>query len=427
MGKGINLSRKGVVEVDVGKSDLKKGTGENSVVKVDVGSEKVDAGSEKVDAGSEKVDAGSEKVDVGSEKVDAGSEKVDAGSEKVDAGSEKVDAGSEKVDAGSEKVDAGSKKVDAELEDDIELKIQNLLDEFKLSDQQRAIIMDLKDVLTNPDIGKDYRNYDYGEFYRTYSREKFYDLFNHTGNVNADLAFKLNFVNSVTQNILPTFQEQKEAKEAVGNLVEYVKNRVYWAGGQDLAERFTLKMKEYQLALKKIFNLDRNIHNHGFLISDLYGHCGFYESSFRDIKEKAVRIVELMKLREEIKPVINYMEAVLTNPDIGKGYRNYSDIEFDNLLVEFGAVKLKEIYNVLQVIVETEVAIDNINIEGIREALKRRFNDYRNLYSERLKETFSLDNVDDIYTDILRSHSNYLVDITKLQEEVPLIEKVEKK
>ncbi|WP_075550355.1 hypothetical protein [Borrelia anserina] len=59
--------------------------------------------------------------------------------------------------------------------------------------------------------------------------------------------------------------------------------------------------------------------------------------------------------------------------------------------------------------------------------MKRRFNDYRNLYSERLKETFSLDNVDDIYTDILRSHSNYLVDITKLQEEVPLIEKVEKK
>ncbi|APR65390.1 hypothetical protein N187_A71 (plasmid) [Borrelia anserina Es] len=288
LGKGINLSRKGVVEVDVGKSDLKKGTGENSVVKVDI----------------------------------------------------------------------GSKKVDAELEDDIDLKIQNLLDEFKLSAQQRAIIMDLKDVLTNPDIGKDYRNYDYDEFCRTYSREEFYDLFNHTGNVNADLAFKLNFVNSVTQNILPTFQEQKEAEKIVMCTMGYLY-------GVILMESLRFIMQEYQLGLRKLFNFYRSIHNRGFLISDLYDHCGFYKSSFRGIKEKAVRIVELMKLREERKPVINYMEAVLTNPDIGKGYRNYSDIEFDNLLVEFGAVKLKEICNVLQVIVETEVAIDNINIEGL--------------------------------------------------------------
>ncbi|AHH08945.1 hypothetical protein baBA2_000983 (plasmid) [Borrelia anserina] len=346
LGKGINLSRKGVVEVDVGKSDLKKGTGENSVVKVDI----------------------------------------------------------------------GSKKVDAELEDDIELKIQNLLDEFKLSAQQRAIIMDLKDVLTNPDIGSD-------EGYRTYSREEFYDLFNHTGNVNADLAFKLNFVNSVTQNILPTFQEQKEAKEAVGNLVEYVKNRVYWVGGQDLAERFTLKMKEYQLVLKKIFNLDRNIHNHGFLLSDLYGHCDLATDWFREIQKEAIRIVELMKLREERKPVINYMESVLVDhPDIAKGYRNYTKEEFDNLLVEFGAVKLKEIFNMLQVIVETEVAIDNISSRALRRKLERRFNDYKNRYSECLQETFDGSNVDDIYDNILRSHSNYLADIAKLKEEVPLIE-----
>ncbi|AHH08946.1 hypothetical protein baBA2_000982 (plasmid) [Borrelia anserina] len=204
LGKGINLSKKGVVEVDVGKSDLKKGTGENSVVKVDVGSEK--------------------------------------------------------VDAGSEKVDVGSKKVDAELEDDIELKIQNLLDEFKLSAQQKESIMDLKGILTDPSIGKD------------------------------------------------------------------------------------------------------------------------------------------------------------------EGYKIYSSEEFYRLLVEFGDAKLKGICSVLQVIKETEAAIDNISDQDLKEILNMQFSYYSDLYSKRLRETFSLDNVNDIYDNILRSHSNYLADIVKLKEEVPLIE-----
>ncbi|AHH09025.1 hypothetical protein baBA2_000988 (plasmid) [Borrelia anserina] len=188
LGKGINLSRKGVVEVDVGKSDLKKGTGENSVVKVDI----------------------------------------------------------------------GSKKVNDELEDNIYLKIQNLLDEFKLSAQQKESIMDLKGILTDPSIGKD------------------------------------------------------------------------------------------------------------------------------------------------------------------EGYKIYSSEEFYRLLVEFGDAKLKGICSVLQVITETKASI--ANIEVFRKDLESRFKDYKNLYSKRLRETFSLDNVNDIYDNILRSHSNYLVDITKLKEEVLLIE-----
>ncbi|AHH09024.1 BTA121 domain-containing protein surface lipoprotein [Borrelia anserina] len=406
--KGINLPKKGLVEVDVGKSDLKKGTGENSVVKVDVGSEKVDAGSEKVDAGSEKVDAGSEKVD-------AGSEKVDAGSEKVDAGSEKVDAGSEKVDAGSEKVDAGSEKVNDELEDDIDLKIQNLLDEFKLSAQQKESIMDLKDVLTNPDVGSD-------EGYKTYSREEFYDLFNHTGNVNADSTFKLNFFNLVTKYVIPVFQEQKEARGVIRDIEYQGKNL-------GLEEKFTLKIQEYQLGLKKIFSYDANSDflSSSFLFN-LHGHCDLATDWFREIQKEAVQIVEVMQLCERRQTVIDYIKSELTYPYIIDGsYNSYNEEQFYCLLVKFSATKLEDICNVLQVIVETGVAIANIKTEGMRETLGSRFNGYKNLYAKRLRETFSLDNVDDIYTDILRFHSNYLVDIIKIKEKAIFIAEGEKR
>ncbi|APR65387.1 hypothetical protein baBA2_000981 (plasmid) [Borrelia anserina] len=326
-----DVLKRELVEVDGGKSDLKKGTGENSVVKVDV----------------------------------------------------------------------GSKKVDAELEDDIELKIQNLLDEFKLSDQQRAIIMDLKCVLTDPSIGND-------EGYKTYSREEFYDLLNHTGNANSSLMSKVTFVDSMTAYIMPIFYELREIEGFIEHMEDGERKQAF-------GDKLTLKLQRYQLGLKGCFTVQKDDSVYIRLLSNLYTYGNLLKGWFRDIKDDDASISEFEKIYAEMsvdeQEIIDYMRSVAMKNYTGfmKDRRylyNHDEIGSYRLLVEFGATRLKKICDVLKVIVEARVAVANIKDRSsvLYLGLSGPLYHYMNGFAAYLKGVFNLSSsVDEMYTKILDS------------------------
>ncbi|AHH04089.1 Hypothetical protein BHY_1138 (plasmid) [Borrelia nietonii YOR] len=135
------------------------------------------------------------------------------------------------------------------------------------------------------------------------------------------------------------------------------------------------------------------------------------------------KLLDTFKLQGKGKELIEYVRRAVTDPGIGtSGDKTYTDLEFYNLLVGFGDVKVKEIIqNNLVTFEELNEALRVINTvkgEKLRSSVNFLFGRCTSFYKAELKSMFSRSTPDAIYNGMKEYQSAYLNMFTKFKFDV---------
>ncbi|AMR75995.1 hypothetical protein A0V01_05115 (plasmid) [Borrelia hermsii] len=213
----------------------------------------------------------------------------------------------------------------------------------RLSGNERAVIEYMRDALTDPSIETS------GD--RAYTDDEFYHFLGSLSDVD---------IRNFTAHM--KLKEQDEALRAIE--IEDVKTESLRA---TLKAELELKAKECKSVLRRLCRKPIDKERGNIIIE------GFnkYEAGIARIKttaEEFVRFENLYaSLPDDKRAVIEYIRSVVTDPGIGsdKGYKTYSDPEFDLLLVKLGINKIETVIS-YHLTVASEKAATKAIIDGVR-------------------------------------------------------------
>ncbi|UCP02030.1 hypothetical protein K9R62_05165 (plasmid) [Borrelia hermsii] len=260
----------------------------------------------------------------------------------------------------------------------------------RLSGNERAVIEYIRDALTDPSIETS------GD--RAYTDDEFYHFLGSLSDVN---------VRNFTAHM--KLKEQDEALRAI----EDVKTESLRA---NLKAGLELKAKECKSVLRRLCRKPIDKEHRDIIIE------GFnkYEAGIARIKTTAEEFVRFetlyASLPDDKSAVIEYIRSVVTDPGIGsdKGYKTYSDPEFDLLLVKLGINKIETVISYhLTVASEkaaTKAIIDGVRGETLRGEFEGRFDLNCQEYELALKGKFSTPEFSD-----LSFESKYVEEFIKIK------------
>ncbi|UPA17099.1 hypothetical protein bcCo53_001268 (plasmid) [Borrelia coriaceae] len=289
--------------------------------------------------------------------------------------------------------------VSDDIDIDIDIKIDTLLSTFELSEQEIEAVQYIRLVLADESIGKK-------EGYATYDDDKFYTLLTDLGSnrLREIIAFHLKIINL-----------KEDARAEVSKMLSGINEGLR----QRVKKAFINYEKYYSVYLKSLFDAPRSkdVYNKFIKSSD---------SNFIGIKNEVIGIIEdgtlyAGKLSEKELDIVAYMRNVLTNPNILSGtvYKEYSKIEFYDLLRQLGHDKLKDIINVSLMTFQTRrealTAIMDIKREEAKKPLMKELYAYDNEYPSYLKGLFGGATLDDVYRNIM--DSDYAKNFTDIRDE----------
>ncbi|BDU63394.1 hypothetical protein BOFE_09340 (plasmid) [Candidatus Borrelia fainii] len=274
----------------------------------------------------------------------------------------------------------------AEAEEDLSVKLDKLLDTFKVPEEGKRSIAKIKDVVVNDKIGSDKSD----KNYKTYADLKFYTLLNELG------AFK---VKDIIKFDLKIVEAQKAALEAINNVQNLQKR-------QSLQVVYDNKLNNYLLYLQDLFSeSSANIMSMRFTSDE-------YCKEFTEIEIEAKRIIANGDLYEGLsgykKGVIDGIERIVIDGSIGKdkGYKTYTSSNFRALLNELGYFKIQKIIDFYISVSYFKGKIlsniiDSIKNEVLRTNLRTRYDDKLSEYPLHLKSLFNKSSADDVYANFI--------------------------
>ncbi|AHH12915.1 Hypothetical protein BHO_0004600 (plasmid) [Borrelia hermsii YBT] len=268
-----------------------------------------------------------------------------------------------------------------------DIKLNQLLNTFRLQDDEREVVMYMRNVAMDPSV-------DFDQDYRTYNSNEFYSLVYGLGSFKTKMIIGVHF---------RTLKTQKEAKETLAIVRE-------GKGKRELADRFRLRVRAYNLALKNAFS-DYHVQN---IYDNLMGYNREFEGYFIGIIDDAKGVIEVgdlyIELFENEKLVVNHMVNIVTNPKIGRGhgYKTYMNkLEFYGLLSKLGIARVRELirlrFNNVRTKNETLRAINRVKDKQARQDLLSQLNILEDGYPSRLKLVFSGRTPDMIYNQAMNS------------------------
>ncbi|WP_157255283.1 BTA121 domain-containing protein surface lipoprotein [Borrelia hermsii] len=276
----------------------------------------------------------------------------------------------------------------ADIYDQVVEKGEKIYD--RLSGNERAVIEYMRDALTDPSIETS------GD--RAYTDDEFYHFLGSLSDVN---------VRNFTAHM--KLKEQDEALRAI----EDVKTESLRA---NLKAGLELKAKECKSVLRRLCRKPIDKEHRDIIIE------GFnkYEAGIARIKttaEEFVRFENLYaSLPDDKSAVIEYIRSVVTDPGIGsdKGYKTYSDPEFDLLLVKLGINKIETVISHYLTVASgkaaTKAIIDGVRGETLRGEFEGRFDLNYQEYELALKGKFSTSELLD-----LSFESKYVEEFIKIK------------
>ncbi|BDU63393.1 hypothetical protein BOFE_09330 (plasmid) [Candidatus Borrelia fainii] len=294
----------------------------------------------------------------------------------------------------------------AEVEKSLGVKLNELLDTFKVSKEGKISIFKIKDVVTDASIDSD-------EGYKTYTDLDFYTLLNELG------AGK---VKDIIKFDLDVVKIQKAALDAINNVQNLQKK-------QNLQVLYNDRLDEYLLYLKGLFSKPSA---DNVLADDV--HFWFtnddYDNGFTEIETEARRIIEngdvYAKLSYKEKLVIDEIREIVTNDKIGKGedYKTYTIPDFNALLNELGSFKVLIIIRLsvdINYLKDGRLVarIDSIKDEILRKKFKTRYDDQLSKYQLNLKKVFSKSSADAVYANVISNE--HINEFTEIETEVKRI------
>ncbi|UPA11318.1 hypothetical protein bpSLO_001171 (plasmid) [Borrelia parkeri] len=257
--------------------------------------------------------------------------------------------------------------------DNLDIKLNNLLDKFGLLDKERESIAYIRRTITDANVGK-------LKGYRTYTDVEFHNLLESLGaaRIKEIITFYLEVVNI-----------QESFERAIKNIKDATSRG-------KLQNELNERKNQYQLHLKGLFDSDNFDDIYNKIIGDNY---------FSELIEFKYEIIEVEGgldvytwLSDDEQIVIDKIREIVTDPLIGqyKGYRTYTDIEFNNLLNKLGDNRILAMILVYledqkaqdAAWVEALTAIDSVDDANLREQLRVKINDERDNYKLHLKELF---------------------------------------
>ncbi|UPA19020.1 BTA121 domain-containing protein surface lipoprotein [Borrelia puertoricensis] len=265
--------------------------------------------------------------------------------------------------------------------EDLDIKLNNLLDKFGVFGKERESIAYIRLAITDDNVGK-------VKGYRTYTDSEFYNLLESLG---ADR----------TKEIITFYLEVVNIQESFERAIKNVKDAT--SRGK-LQNNLNQRKNQYQLHLKGLFDSD----NFDDIYNNIIGDNYFSELiKFKDEITKVEGGLDVYAwLSDDERVVIDKIRDIVTNPLIGKheGYRTYTEIEFNDLLNKLGdnrilamiLVYLEDQRNQDAALVKALAAIDNVDDADLREQLRGKINDERNNYELHLKKLF-----DEFFPDFL--------------------------
>ncbi|AHH04091.1 Hypothetical protein BHY_1140 (plasmid) [Borrelia nietonii YOR] len=251
-----------------------------------------------------------------------------------------------------------------------------------LSDDGKAVIDYIRGIVVTSGVGDD-------DSADAYTDDDLYALLS-----NLD-ALKLK---EIIEVYLEIERVQKEASDAIEDIKkEELKKQ--------LKREFDVYNEFYLSDLKSIFvdGYDPgSVHNR-----TVNGEHVDKFTKIRDDARSAMGLENLyVGLSADEQLVIEHIRSAVSNPNIGHISSNtYTDDEFYSMLVNLGALRLKEIIEVYLDIYSAREdalrAIENINKEDSKQELKREYDDYNNIYLSDIKWAFSGSTLDDVYDNIM--------------------------
>nr|ALC78616.1 Hypothetical protein BTA129 [Borrelia turicatae 91E135] len=256
----------------------------------------------------------------------------------------------------------------------LDIKLNNLLDKFGLLDKEREAIAYIRRTITDSKIGN-------ASYYKTYTDFEFYNLLESLGatRIKEIITFYLEVVNI-----------QKSFERVIKNVKDATSRG-------KLQNELNERKNQYQLHLKGLFDSD----NFDDIYNEIIGDNYFSELiKFKDEITKVEGGLDVYTwLSDDEQIVIDKIRGIVTDPLIGKykGYRTYTDIEFNNLLNELGdnkvfamiLVYLEEQSNQDAAWLEALEAIDSVDDADFREQLRVKIDDERDNYKLHFKELFN--------------------------------------
>ncbi|AHH14637.1 BTA121 domain-containing protein surface lipoprotein [Borrelia hermsii] len=281
-----------------------------------------------------------------------------------------------------------------------DIKLNKLLDKFRLHNEEREVVMYMRSVAMDPSV-------DFDQDYRTYNSNEFYNLLYGLG------GFKIKMIIGVH---FRTLERLKEAKAALAVVREGKMKG-------ELSDRFRLRVRAYNLVLKNAFS-DYHVKN---VYDNLMDYNGESEGYFVEIRDDAKGVTEVGELYLELvakeRLVVNYMIKIVTNPKIGRGhgYKTYKNrIEFYELLSKLGIARVKELIRLHanNVTAKNEAlhVINRVKDSQARQDLLNRLNVLEDGYPSRLKLVFSGPTPDLIYNQAVNS-LDYIVSFVNIKNE----------
>ncbi|BDU63395.1 hypothetical protein BOFE_09350 (plasmid) [Candidatus Borrelia fainii] len=279
----------------------------------------------------------------------------------------------------------------AEVEKSLGVKLNELLDTFKVSKEGKISIVKIKDVVTDDKIGSDKRGEDKSdEDYKTYTIPDFRALLNELGAAR---------VKDIIKFDLDVVETQKAALDAINNVQNPEKKQI-------LQVLYDNKFRDYLLFLKETFS--------GVTIDVIHdGFVGdYYDNEFPAIETEARRIIEnggvYEILSDHEKTLIDKIQNIITDGSIGKGegYKTYTIPDFRALLNELGHFKVQKIIELAQYVNSLKdgrlvTRIESIKDEILREKLRVKYDDKLSKYPLHLKKVFSESSADAVYANFI--------------------------
>ncbi|WP_330730280.1 BTA121 domain-containing protein surface lipoprotein [Borrelia turicatae] len=251
-----------------------------------------------------------------------------------------------------------------------------------LSSREKSVVDYIQSVVTNANFC--YANNDC----KTYTLTEFYALLNSLGDAKIREMIKVN---------LDVFKVREEIEADIAGLTE---EKVK----QALKTRLASYNNEYAFILRGAFNASGadNIYSRFMKIN--------YINAYINLKKKIrdPRVLDVYTwLSDEDKGVIDKIQGIVTDSNIGhaKGYKTYTDSEFNDLLNNLGASKTRSMITAfLRANVLREMALEAINTVPAgtaKQNFQNRFNALSNGYALRLKGLFNSLNHDMIYDSVV--------------------------
>ncbi|UPA17078.1 hypothetical protein bcCo53_001247 (plasmid) [Borrelia coriaceae] len=197
---------------------------------------------------------------------------------------------------------------------DLNVKLNELILKFGLSDKEKQIVYKIQEVLYDPDIGS-------GEDVKTYGDLEFYNLLKDLGDRR---------VKEIVENYLKVDELYESAKNEFS---QAIKNAIVFYFKGKLQNNFDNYKSSYALQLKRLFkDADANAVYAAFIANDYVDQV---------TRETEPYLNELaMYLESNHSKRIIELRNIVTSPS--QGYKTYTDSEFNGLLEALGDLKVKQ-------------------------------------------------------------------------------------